>query len=190
MRNTPQSTTWSSMSFTQEEWQAVVATWGQLVEESKVVFGKKPPIAKNISVLLKKLSKSDYIFAEYLSPGLASSSRKYKQLQYEVGKWSRQPHTQEESAITEKEDTAKFNSEDEAMLFNEKPEIQNSNFQSTLTQSPNKDNSSMIAANDTTCPDDKQENDSTLIDMHQILSNQEPEHQYTEEQLAQSVTIQ
>ena len=116
------------MSFSQEEWQAVVATWAQLADENKVVFGKKPPISKNVSVLLKTLCKNDQNFSGHLSQGLASGSRKYKQLQYEVGKWSRQPHPQEVSTVTEKEETPKFNSGDEAMLFDEKPEIQNSNF--------------------------------------------------------------
>ena len=76
------------------------------------------------------------------------------------------------------------------MLFEDKPVIQNSIIQSTLTQSPDKDLSSMIAANDTTCPDDKHENDNTLIDMHQILSIQEEQPQLISEQLAQSVTNQ
>ena len=92
-----QTLPWSSQKFTFEEWEAVKVTWKQLVDEQKVVFGKKAPVAKNYRALMALMRKNDQTFADHLGAGLPATSKKYKRLFQAVTRWSQ---SQEEETST------------------------------------------------------------------------------------------
>ena len=73
---------------------------------------------------------------------------------YAVGKWSVLSQI-EEVTTKDQQETSKWPSGDTSMLFTDQPETRESKLQSTLTQSPEQNQSAIMANNDTTCPDDK-----------------------------------
>ena len=54
--------------------------WRQLVEEEKLVFGKRPPSKSNMDRLIKELKRVDDGFKLNLSVPLESTSKKYNAL--------------------------------------------------------------------------------------------------------------
>ena len=48
---------WAKTKFHHDEWELVETCWSELVSESKVVFGKKAPVTKNLGALLRRMSK-------------------------------------------------------------------------------------------------------------------------------------
>ena len=61
------------------------------------------------------------------------------------------------------------------MVGNEAPVIEESNFQSSFLCPPDQNQASAIIANNTTCADDKQDSDTTVFDIHKILSDRQNE---------------
>ena len=81
---------WPKTEFLFEEWEQVEACWQELVQESKIVFGKKAPVAKNVKTLLRRMSKNDLFSDKNLHRGLPAESKKYKKLWNSINKWSKE----------------------------------------------------------------------------------------------------
>ena len=80
-------------------------------------------------------------------------------------------------------ETPEFTSGDANMLFGDPPSIQESCFQSSVMLSPEQQQASTIA-NNTTCPEDKQEDDRTVLDIQDILSQRQQSERTVSEPLA------
>ena len=76
---------WINMAFTDEENELICGTWHRLVDEEKVVFGHRPPVARNMKRLLKELRKVDANFKAVCPDPLPSTCKKYKTLNRWVG---------------------------------------------------------------------------------------------------------
>ena len=77
-KSTPQK--WQQTGFNKDEMDLIKNVWRQLVEEEKLVFGKRPPAKSNMDRLIKELKRVDNGFKLNLSVPLESTSKKYSTL--------------------------------------------------------------------------------------------------------------
>ena len=90
---------WQQEPFTKEEMDVVKDVWRQLVEDQKLVFGKRPPSKSNMDRLVKELKRVDEDFKINLTVPLLATSKKYNALIQWVARKSKKqgPETFESS---------------------------------------------------------------------------------------------
>ena len=71
---------WANCHITPDEWNVVLATWLTLVDESKIVFGQRPPVKTNMERLIDALKSSDQDFRKNFKTGFPAGSKKYRRL--------------------------------------------------------------------------------------------------------------
>ena len=102
---------------------------------------------------------------------MPSNSRKYKQLHYIVTKHTNPKPSSPVKQSTPRGHAPNFSKEDEMQIFGQdSPEVHHSGFTSSFFSSPDQNMTNDLTIIEETCPEDKKENDTTMQDIHQLLS--------------------
>ena len=102
---------------------------------------------------------------------MPSNSKKYKQLHYIVTKHTNPKPYSPVKKSTPRGNPPNFSPEEEMKLFGQdSPEVQHSRFTSSFFSSPDQNMTNDLTIIEETCPEDKKENDTTMHDIHKMLS--------------------
>jgi len=164
-------TKWARNKMTKDEKYFVVMTWNELVDERKVKINGEQEIHNNFQILCSRLQLTDDGFRKGIAEGMPSNSKKYKQLHYLVTKYTNPKPSSPVKPNTPKGKGPTFSQEDEMKLFGqESPEVHHSGFTSSFFSTPDHNMTNDLTIIEETCPEDKKENDTTMHDIHQMLS--------------------
>ena len=173
MNSTTPDGNWPHVSFTRSEWELVTTTWDRLVEECKVVRGRKPTIMKNFEALIRGLKASDDDLKRHLQQPLKASCKKYKALHYYISKKSKMANADESSETSQQSFQNQTGLTDEQILFGEQPSIHQSQLHSSLVDSPEVDKGQQTPTLNISS-DTKQIGDTTMQDIREFLANDVP----------------